>query len=78
MAYARYLWRRWSPLEAQVAGRFVFEKTPAYFDQAAPQVLACAVPSARLLLMLRRPEARAFSAYQMCTREMRALVHRAL
>ena len=72
VAYARYLWRRWSPLEAQVAGRFVFEKTPAYFDQASPQVLACAVPSARLLLMLRRPEARAFSAYQMCTREMHA------
>ena len=52
--------------------RTCFEKTPAYFDQASPQVLACAVPSARLLLMLRRPEARAFSAYQMCTREMHA------
>ena len=50
--------------------RLLFEKTPAYFDRASPQLVACAVPSARLLVMLRNPADRARSAYSMCQREM--------
>ena len=54
-----------------VAGRAIFEKTPAYFDQASPHVLACALPGVRLLVMLRRPVERAYSAYRMCQRELK-------
>ena len=53
-------------------GRLLFEKTPAYFDQMDPAWISCVVPSARLLLMLRMPVARAVSAYRMCQGEMHA------
>jgi len=78
--YARHLWHR-RPLSrdnvgaaassAMAAGaplvrRLAYEKTPAYFDLSNPALLACAVPRAELLVMLRAPAARAISAYQMC------------
>ena len=72
LRYARFLWRR-KPLHArEMRGRLVFEKTPAYFDKAKPHMLKCALPAARLLVMLRLPAERAKSAYLMCQREMHA------
>jgi hypothetical protein len=72
LKYAHFLWRR-RPLKAsEVRGRLLFEKTPAYFDRASPPLVACAVPSVRVLVMLREPAARARSAYAMCQREMGA------
>ena len=71
--YAKFLWRGRGGLKRDdVKGKLVFEKTPAYFDLAPPKLVACAVPSARLLVMLREPAARARSAYSMCQREMGA------
>lgn len=55
-----------------LVSRVPFEKTPAYFDMADPALVACVVPSARLLVMLREPVARAASAYQMCQNELHA------
>ena len=75
LQYAKALWRR-RPLPAgggglpAGGGRVIFEKTPAYFDQASPRLISCAVPAVKLVVMLRRPAARAFSAYRMCQREM--------
>ncbi|KAL1529924.1 hypothetical protein AB1Y20_000852 [Prymnesium parvum] len=70
LRYARFLWRRRRLTAAEASGKLLYEKTPAYFDQARPEVVMCAVPSARLLLMLRMPTARAVSAYRMCQREL--------
>ena len=72
LRYARFLWRRRGLQRADVRGRLLFEKTPAYFDQASPRLVACAVPSAQLLIMLRAPAERARSAYSMCQRELGA------
>ena len=72
LRYARYLFRRLRAGEHNLAHKLFFEKTPAYFDLVNPNILACAVPSARLLVMLREPSARAKSAYAMCQREMQA------
>ena len=75
LQYAKALWRR-RPLPAgggglpAGGGRVIFEKTPAYFDQASPRLISCAVPAVKLVVMLRRPAARAYSAYRMCQREM--------
>ena len=70
LQYAKALWRR-RPLQASaVSGRVIFEKTPAYFDQASPRLISCTVPAVKLVVMLRRPAARAYSAYRMCQREM--------
>lgn len=73
LRYARFLWRR-RPLSAAAVrhGHLLYEKTPAYFDQASPKLVACAVPAVRLVVMLREPVARARSAYAMCQREMGA------
>ena len=72
LRYASYLWRRRPRFTAEVTGKLVYEKTPAYFDRAPPQLVSCAVPSARILVMLRDPTDRARSAYAMCQREMGA------
>lgn len=69
--YMRHLWggrrgRRALKRSQLEARRYVFEKTPAYFDTIDPALAACAVPSARLLVMLREPVARAVSGYRMC------------
>ena len=69
LRYAKFLWERRALSEDAVRGKLVYEKTPAYFDRATPQLVACTVPSARLLVVLRLPEARAYSAYAMCQRE---------
>jgi hypothetical protein len=69
LRYARFLWKRQRLREADVRGRLLFEKTPAYFDRAQPRQVACAIPAARVLIMLREPAARARSAYDMCQRE---------
>ena len=70
LRYARFLWKR-KELDANaVAHALTFEKTPAYFDLAEPRVLACTVPDAKLLLMLRMPVARAISAYHMCKEDL--------
>ena len=70
LQYAKALWRR-RPLQASaVSGRVIFEKTPAYFDQASPRLISCTVPGVKLVVMLRRPAARAYSAYRMCQREL--------
>jgi len=69
LRYARFLWKRQRLREADVRGRLLFEKTPAYFDRAQPRQVACAIPAARVLIMLREPAARAHSAYDMCQRE---------
>jgi len=71
LRYAKHLWRR-RPLQASsVADRVIFEKTPAYFDEASPQVVSCVMPGVRLVVMLRRPVERAYSAYRMCQRELK-------
>ena len=72
LQYAHFLWRRRPLRIAEQRGRLLFEKTPAYFDRASPLLLACAVPSARLIIMLRDPADRARSAYAMCQRELHA------
>lgn len=72
LRYAKFMWEHRSLDEESVRGRLVFEKTPAYFDLVAPRLIACAVPSARLLVMLRLPAERAHSAYAMCQREFGA------
>ena len=72
LRYARFLWHRHKLQPSSVRGKVLFEKTPAYFDQVQPQQVACAVPSARLLVMLRNPAERARSAYAMCQRELHA------
>uniref|UniRef100_A0A7S0Q1B4 Sulfotransferase domain-containing protein n=1 Tax=Coccolithus braarudii TaxID=221442 RepID=A0A7S0Q1B4_9EUKA len=72
LRYARFLWRRHRLDSKAVTGITFFEKTPAYFDMAEPRVVACAVPDAKLLLMLRMPVARAISAYRMCQEELNA------
>ena len=72
LKYARFLWRRRGLKPADVKDKLLFEKTPAYFDRAPPKLIACAVPSARLLVMLRAPAERARSAYAMCQRELGA------
>mgnify|MGYP002632085492 CR=1 FL=1 len=81
LRYAKYLWQHRTRSSAQLPSRdelsrggrwLLFEKTPAYFDMATPAVVMCAVPSAKILLMLRLPVARAVSAYRMCQTEMEA------
>jgi hypothetical protein len=69
LQYARALWRNRNLQPVQLRGHILYEKTPAYFDLASPRLVACAVPSARLLVMLRDPTSRARSAYAMCQRE---------
>ena len=69
LRYSRFLWHRRGLKPADVKDKVLFEKTPAYFDRAPPKLVACAVPSARLLVMLRAPAERARSAYAMCQRE---------
>ena len=69
LRYAKFLWLRRAWPQSRFHGRLLYEKTPAYFDQVDPQLVACAVPSARLLVMLREPADRARSAYAMCQRE---------
>ena len=70
LQYAKMLWRR-RPLQASVVGgRVIFEKTPAYFDQASPRLIFCTVPRVKLVVMLRRPAERAYSSYRMCQREL--------
>ena len=72
LRYAHFLWK-WQRLkESELRGRLVYEKTPAYFDRAQPRFVDCAVPSARLLVMLRDPSERTRSAYAMCQRELEA------
>ena len=71
LQYAKTLWRR-RPLQAStVSGRVIFEKTPAYFDQASPWLISCTVPEVKLVVMLRRPAERAYSSYRMCQRELK-------
>lgn len=72
LRYARFLWRH-RPLTTKMVGshEVVYEKTPAYFDQARPDVVLCAVPSVKIIVMLRMPTARAVSAYHMCQTEMK-------
>jgi len=72
LRYAHFLWKRQRLRASELSGRLLYEKTPAYFDRAQPRLVACAVPSARLLLMLRDPAERARSAYAMCQRELEA------
>jgi hypothetical protein len=72
LRYARFLWRKRHLLKHELPLHVLFEKTPAYFDRIRPETMSCALPSARLLLMLRDPTERARSAYSMCQREMQA------
>lgn len=72
LRYARFLWRRRKlSTDGETHFKVIYEKTPAYFDQARPEVVMCAVPSAKLILMLRMPTARAISAYHMCQTQMK-------
>ena len=72
LRYARFLWKRQRLRQADMRGRLMYEKTPAYFDLAQPRQVACTVPAARILVMLRDPSERARSAYAMCQRELEA------
>lgn len=72
LRYSRFLWRRRQLRATGLQGQLLYEKTPAYFDRVRPQHVQCAVPSARLLVMLRLPAERARSAYAMCQRELEA------
>lgn len=66
LTYARFLWGRKQLTRTQMADRVAYEKTPAYFDLAEPQIVTCVLPAARFVVMLRLPAARALSAYRMC------------
>lgn len=75
LRYAKFLWgKRLLDLKELRNGKkkLLFEKTPAYFDRASPFVVRCAVPSVKLLVMLRMPVARAISAFRMCKDELAA------
>jgi hypothetical protein len=72
LQYAKALWRRKPLLARAMADRVIFEKTPAYFDQASPRLISCTVPGVKLVVMLRRPVERAYSAYRMCQRELQS------
>ncbi|KAL3894096.1 MAG: hypothetical protein SGPRY_013902, partial [Prymnesium sp.] len=63
--YAAFLGKRREPMRL-LAGKVVYEKTPAYFDLVDPLKLYSLVPSAAFLVMLRMPAERAISAYNMC------------
>jgi len=66
LTYARFLWGRKQLTRAQMANKVAYEKTPAYYDLAEPQIVTCVLPAARFVVMLRLPAARALSAYRMC------------
>jgi hypothetical protein len=68
--FSQHLDRGFDWYRAQFAGSQTFaavgEITPTYLHLASPEVVAAAVPDAKLIVMLREPVASAYSAYTLC------------